>query len=93
MIRTLLMIAVAGFLVSAVTLSVAVAITGPAAIANGAWSFGPDGWGWRGHEHGSGHSRWSMGERCAAEQITNRSSPPSAAWTLANRRRRNAIGR
>ena len=49
MIRTLLMIAVAGFLVSAVTLSVAVAITGPEAIVHGAWSFGPHGWGWRHH--------------------------------------------
>ena len=58
MIRTLLMIAVAGFLVSAVTLSVAVAITGPAAIANGAWSWSPGGWGWRHHDHDWSHSGW-----------------------------------
>jgi hypothetical protein len=51
MIRTLFMIAVAGFLVSAVTLSVAVAITGPAAIANGAWTWSSHGWGWRRHDH------------------------------------------
>jgi len=57
MIRTLLMIAIAGFLVSAVTLSVAVAITGPAAIANGAWSWGPQGWGWRSHHGEADESR------------------------------------
>jgi hypothetical protein len=53
MIRALTMIAVAGFLVSAVTLSVAVGLTGPENIVNGAWSFGPNGWGghWRGHNH------------------------------------------
>ncbi len=83
MIRTLLMIAVAGFLVSAVTLSVAVAITGPAAIANGAWSFGPDGWGWRGHEHGSGHSRWSMGEGRADGAQASRDLPWSGGDSLA----------
>ena len=44
MIRTLAIIAVAGFLVSVVTLSAAVGITGPEAIANGAWSWGPFGW-------------------------------------------------
>ncbi len=50
MIRVLVMIAVAGFLVSATTLSVAVCITGPEAIAHGAWTWGPGGWGagWRG---------------------------------------------
>ena len=62
MIRTLLMIAIAGFLVSAVTLSVAVAITGPAAIANGAWSWGPEGWGWARHGHGWSHSRSGVSE-------------------------------
>jgi hypothetical protein len=74
MIRTLLMIAVAGFLVSAVTLSVAVAITGPEAIVRGAWSWGPEGWGWRHHHREASESRddgpqtsrdiaWPGGER------------------------------
>ena len=60
MIRVLTMIAVAGFLVSAVTLSVAVGLTGPQNIMNGAWSFGPNGWGghWQGHNHWS----WSRHE-------------------------------
>jgi hypothetical protein len=60
MIRVLTMIAVAGFLVSAVTLSVAVGLTGPQNIMNGAWSFGPNGWGghWQGHNHWS----WSRDE-------------------------------
>jgi len=57
MIRVLAMIAVAGFLVSAVTLSVAVAITGPEAIIHGAWSWGPHGWGWRGRDHDRHESR------------------------------------
>jgi hypothetical protein len=52
MIRTLAIIAVAGFLVSVVTISVAVGITGPQAIANGAWSWGPFGWN-DDHHHGS----------------------------------------
>jgi hypothetical protein len=45
MIRTLGLIAAASLLVCVVTLSAAVAITGPRAVAHGAWSFGPDGWG------------------------------------------------
>jgi hypothetical protein len=55
MIRVLVMIAVAGFLVSVVTLSVAVGIAGPDAIAHGGWSWGPHGWGNRWnfrHRHG-----------------------------------------
>jgi Putative auto-transporter adhesin, head GIN domain len=51
MIRVLAMVAVAGFLVSAVTLSVAVAIAGPDAIVHGAWTWGPHGWLWRHHHH------------------------------------------
>jgi hypothetical protein len=52
MIRVLIIIAVAGFLVSVVTLSVAVGIAGPEAVAHGAWSWGPNGWGrdWHGRD-------------------------------------------
>ena len=46
MIRVLVMIAVAGFFVSIVTLSTAVAIGGPEAIADNAWSWGRGHWGW-----------------------------------------------
>ncbi len=45
MIRALIIIAVAGFFVSVATLGAAVAITGPQAIARGAWAWGPHGWG------------------------------------------------
>lgn len=45
MIRTLLIVAAASLFVSAVTLAAAVRIVGPNAIAQGAWSFGPGGWG------------------------------------------------
>lgn len=55
MIRVLAIIAAAGFVVSAATLSVAVAITGPENIANGAWSWSPDGW--SGH-HNDAHFSW-----------------------------------
>jgi hypothetical protein len=48
MIRALSMIAIAGFVVSLVTLSAAVGITGPDKILHGAWTWGPDGWGDRG---------------------------------------------
>jgi hypothetical protein len=51
MIRVLAMIAVAGFLVSAVTLSIAAGIVGPDAIANGAWSWTSHGWGGHGWRH------------------------------------------
>jgi hypothetical protein len=65
MIRTLTMIAIAGFLVSAVTLSVAVGLTGPENILNGAWSFGPNGWGghWQGHNHWSWSRNDDNGDR------------------------------
>jgi hypothetical protein len=45
MIRTLVIIAVAGLFVSVVTLSAAVGIAGPDAVAHGAWTWGPNGWG------------------------------------------------
>jgi len=54
MIRVLVLIAVTGFLVSVVTLSVAIGIGGPEAVARGAWSWGHDG-PWR-FEHSSGFS-------------------------------------
>ena len=47
MIRVLVMIAVAGFLVSVVTLSTAVAIGGPELITDGVWNRWADfGWNW-----------------------------------------------
>lgn len=50
MIRVLAMIAVAGFLLSAVCISVAVAIGGPEVVANGSWAWnGP--WSWVDHHH------------------------------------------
>jgi hypothetical protein len=45
MIRTLVIIAVAGLFVSVVTLSAAVGIAGPQAVMHGAWTWGPGGWG------------------------------------------------
>jgi hypothetical protein len=54
MLRVLAIIAAAGFVVSAATLTVAVAITGPDNIANGAWSWSSHGWG----DH---HNRFSLG--------------------------------
>lgn len=58
MIRVLVMVAVVGFIVSVVTLSGAVGLAGPDAIARGGWSFGP--WGWSSHWHG--HNSWSWRE-------------------------------
>jgi hypothetical protein len=49
MIRVLATIAVAGFLVSVATITTAVAIAGPDAIAHGAWTWSPHGWGWVDH--------------------------------------------
>ena len=70
MIRVLIMIAVAGFLLAIVALSSAVAIGGPDAIARGAWSWGSDGWGsgWD-HHHGRRH-------RARGPEITR-----EVAWT------------
>jgi hypothetical protein len=45
MIRTLVMIAVAGFVLALATLSAAVAIGGPDAIARGGWHWTSNGWG------------------------------------------------
>jgi hypothetical protein len=54
MLRVLAIIAAAGFVVSAATLTMAVAITGPENIANGAWSWSSHGWG----DH---HNHFSLG--------------------------------
>jgi len=77
MVRVLVMIAVAGFFVSLVTLSVAVAIGGPAILESAAWGgWGPrwshhgdwDGWGWDRHwdrDRGAETTRelaWSGGD-------------------------------
>jgi len=58
----LVMIAVAGFLVSLVTLSVAVGIAGPQAIANGAWEWTPGGWGVNWNDHRRHHGWRNYGE-------------------------------
>jgi len=69
MIRTLVMIAVAGFAVSLVTISAAVGIAGPQAILDGGWTLGPAGWGdhhhWRSGDEGPQATRnipWSGGD-------------------------------
>lgn len=71
MIRTLAMIAVAGFLLSVVCLSVAIRLAGPEMIANGAWNWSPGSWNFS-WSHGHHHMRhetaasrdlaWSGGE-------------------------------
>lgn len=59
MIRVLIMIAVAGFLLSLVTLSVAVSIGGPEVVGRGAWSWAAhEGWDW---DDGWGHHHWRHG--------------------------------
>ncbi len=61
MIRVLVSIAIAGFFVSIVTLSVAVAIGGPSVITDSAWGWGRGNWtdgdwgDWGSHRH---HGRW-----------------------------------
>ncbi|HEY8617875.1 GIN domain-containing protein [Phenylobacterium sp.] len=65
MIRPLLMIAGAGFLLSVVTLSTAVAIGGPEALARGAWSDWNWDWDWDEH-HGASNDQWS-GEEATRE--------------------------
>jgi Putative auto-transporter adhesin, head GIN domain len=52
MIRTLIAVAVTGFIASLICLSVAAGIAGPDAITNGAWYFTHDGDGWWGGRHG-----------------------------------------
>jgi hypothetical protein len=67
MIRVLVLIAVTGFLVSVVTLSTAIAIGGPDALAdsawswgrNGAWNFGDNYGNWGGHYHGWSRHEWA----------------------------------
>lgn len=51
MIRSLVIIAVTGFIMSVVCISAAVAIGGPAIMNHGVWWMGPGGWGWDGHGH------------------------------------------
>ena len=68
MIRVLIMIAAAGFVLSVGTLAAAVAIGGPDAIARGGWNLANDkswNWGWSDHRHGHGgrddENRWADG--------------------------------
>ena len=55
MIRVLVMIAVAGFILSVATLSAAIAIGGPEALSHAAWTWGANR-NWEGHW--DGHNRW-----------------------------------
>jgi hypothetical protein len=76
MIRVLAIIAAAGFVVSAATLSVAVSLTGPQAIANGAWSWSPDaGWG----DHHDLHFTWHKNHDDEGPQTTR-----ELAWNAAD---------
>ncbi|WP_374470454.1 GIN domain-containing protein [Phenylobacterium sp.] len=78
MIRPLLMIAGAGFLLSVVTLSTAVAIGGPEAIARGAWSSWD--WDWDDHDRHGRHGRHDgMGDGALGPQTTR-----ELAWTGAD---------
>ncbi|MFC3070114.1 GIN domain-containing protein [Phenylobacterium soli] len=70
MIRTLVMIAVSGFLLAAVCLSVAVGMAGPEAIERGVWSWSDDGWF---AHHVEMHDGWSA----------SRSGPDGASRTFA----------
>src|SRR4051812_26135565 len=61
MIRVLAMISVAGFLLSAVCLSVAISLAGPEVISRGVWSsHGPFHFGWDDDDHHHGFS-WNYG--------------------------------
>ena len=57
MIRVLIMITVAGFVLSVATLSAAVAIGGPEAIARGGWHMAGGDWNWDWDEHDDGIRR------------------------------------
>lgn len=81
MIRTLAIIAVAGFLVSLVTISAAVGITGPAAIANGAWSWGPFGWN---DEHGGRHHENRFGITTSYTSDDGPQTTREIAWSGAD---------
>jgi hypothetical protein len=100
MIRALLMIAVAGFFLSLVTLSTAVAIGGPEVIARGAWSA----WDWDWDDHhgrrdwedqaggpqGTRELAWTGGDSLELDvlaDVTYRQAPGPATLTVTGRKR------
>src|SRR4051812_11731730 len=85
MIRVLVMIAVAGFVLCLGSLAAAVAIGGPDAIARGGWNLadGDWNWGWSDHHHRGDHDR----ARYAAGGWTDSGGPASSrnlAWSGAD---------
>ena len=83
MIRVLVMIAAAGFVLSVGTLAAAVAIGGPDAIARGGWNLADGGnwnWGWSDHHHRHGRDG---GERWA--EASGPSSTRNLPWSGAER--------
>jgi hypothetical protein len=72
MIRVLVMIAVAGFILSVATLSAAIAIGGPEALSHAAWTWGANR-NWEGHW--DGHNRWDW-DADSSPQTTR-----EMAWT------------
>ena len=46
MIRALLMVAAAGFVLAIASFALAITVGGPELMARGAWAFGPSGWNW-----------------------------------------------
>jgi len=76
MIRTLTIIAGAAALVSAISFGAAVAITGPAAIAHGAWSWGAGGWG-----SGASKSGVHWGVSWSDDDATGPSTTRTLPWT------------
>ena len=83
MIRVLVMIAAAGFVLSVGTLAAAVAIGGPDAIARGGWNLADGGdwnWGWSDHRH---HGRDRDNGRWA--EASGPSATRNLAWSGADR--------
>jgi hypothetical protein len=94
-IRSLVIIAVVGFLVSVATLSAAVGIAGPEAVMHGAWTWGPHGWGrdWDTHDEASRSDDsvqttrkidWTGGDTLTVEvpadvELVRSSGPPQIA--------------
>ncbi|MBS0361472.1 MAG: DUF2807 domain-containing protein [Proteobacteria bacterium] len=75
MIRVLVLIAVAGFLVSVVTLSSALAIGGPDLFTDGVWNVSDGHWGWTFDDDDNGHHTHGRGDSDGAE------SKRELAWT------------
>lgn len=85
MIRTLTMIAVAGFLLATVCLSIAIGLAGPEVVERGVWSWNDDGWlsrhvemhddfSWKSHGDDSAAHRtfpWANGSKLVVEVPAN----------------------